>query len=89
MELAMEWGPLDREIGLVQTLGYIGVEGNEKANKHAKKVAEGESSTASSLPQLLWKPLPISRSAVWKIYKAITKAIISKQMDTTKHLRRI
>jgi hypothetical protein len=53
MELAMGRGPQDRDIGLVWTPGYVGVEGNKKADEHAKRVAKGESSMASSLLRLL------------------------------------
>jgi hypothetical protein len=43
---------------------------------------------ASSLPRLLHKPLPISRSAVRKAYKAATKKVMTKQIDMAKHIRK-
>ena len=43
--------------------GHIGVEGNEKVDDEAKEAARGASSQASDLPQMLRKPLPISKAA--------------------------
>ncbi|EIN09529.1 hypothetical protein PUNSTDRAFT_39047, partial [Punctularia strigosozonata HHB-11173 SS5] len=71
------------------TPGHVGIEGNEKADEEAKAAAQGTSSPASTLPKLLRKPLPWSKSAVRKTYKKEAKAIREKRERQSKHVRRI
>ena len=48
--------------------GHCGIDGNEKADREAKKAASGNTSTAKLLPLLLRKPLLINPAAVKRAY---------------------
>src|SRR6266851_5700150 len=54
--------------------GHEGIEGNELADREAKKVAKGHTSDIRLLPHYLRKPILINSSAVKKAYnKSLTK----------------
>jgi hypothetical protein len=89
METAVNHGPTGRDIGLVWTPGHIGVEGKKRADEHAKMAAKGNSSIASTLPKLLHKSLPISRSATRKTYKEATKKVLKERLTNSKQIRKI
>ena len=55
-------GVIDLQIHWVP--GHIDFAPNEKADKEAKKAAQGDSSEAKYLPKFLHKPLPLSVSAL-------------------------
>lgn len=50
------------------TAGHEGIEGNEEADREAKKAAEGTNSERRALPAYLRKPLPINPAAVKRAY---------------------
>jgi ribonuclease HI len=88
-EAATRRGPANRRIKMTWTPGHVGINGNERADEEAKKAAGGEHSAASNLPLLLRKPLPISRSATRKSYKAKTKKILESRLQRSKQMEKI
>jgi ribonuclease HI len=89
MEAAVRHRKTRRQIRMVWTPGHVGIDGNERADEEAKKAARGDQSAASDLPALLRKPLPMSRSAARKTYKAKTKIILDKQIRTLRQMMKI
>ncbi|KAF9463124.1 hypothetical protein BDZ94DRAFT_1164499, partial [Collybia nuda] len=73
------------------TPGHQGINGNETADKEAKKAAAGESSNTQHLPKLLAARLPWSKSALkqgfnTKLKKKVKKLwTMSKYHDKLKH----
>jgi hypothetical protein len=55
------------------TPGHEGVEGNEQADDQAKKAVTEGSSNGNSLPKLLRKRLPHSKSAIIQAHRAQLK----------------
>jgi ribonuclease HI len=63
------------DVEFVWTPGHEGIEGNENADKEAKRAAQGESSPLPNLPPFLRKkPLPTSISATRQVMKKRVKA---------------
>ena len=60
-------GIFDLQVQWVQ--GHKDFKPNEKANTHAKKAAEGNSSQGKGLLKALRKPFPLSFSAIWQDLK--------------------
>jgi hypothetical protein len=88
MEKAIAIGPIGQEITMAWTLGHVGIDGNERVDEEAKKVAKGDSSPASTLPPILHRWLPASKSAAQKEYKKSTKATLQKRMQTLKQMQK-
>jgi hypothetical protein len=55
------------------TAGHEGIEGNKKADREAKKAAEGTSSDRKLLPVYLRKPLPTNPAAVKRAHQDMLK----------------
>ena len=53
--------------------GHVRIEGNEKADKEAKKAVEGESSATTDLPSYLRKPIKHSLSAIHQAHYDVLK----------------
>lgn len=62
LDLTMRWVP-----------GHMDIEGNELADKEAKKAAAGNSSDQARLPRTLRKGLPASKSALKRTFEAKLK----------------
>ena len=50
--------------------GHLGIDGNEIADREAKRAAKGRSSTSKALPRLLRRPLPLSASKAKQVHIA-------------------
>jgi hypothetical protein len=60
------------------TPGHEGIEGNENADEEAKKVITAGSSDVNTLPKMLKKPLPHSKSAIRWAYSEKLKKCAQK-----------
>jgi hypothetical protein len=58
------------DIHLIWVPGHVDFEPNERADAEAKKVAQGNSSSAKYLPAFLCKHLPFSSSTLWQEFAA-------------------
>ena len=56
------------KLAIKWSAGHCGIEGNERADREAKKAADGTNSLAERLPPLLRKPLLINPSAAKRAY---------------------
>ena len=61
-------GKCKPKLALKWSAGHCGIEGNKRADREAKKAANGTTSTTKLLPALLRKPLLINPSAVKRAY---------------------
>ena len=66
--LARNGGTQNYELTVRWTAGHIGIEGNEWADREAKKAAEGDNSERFQLPKYLWKPIKMGTSAIKQDY---------------------
>lgn len=78
MELTLRWVP-----------GHVEVEGNEQADKEAKKAASGNSSNQSRLPQLLKATLPASSSAIKQTFQATLKTKARERWENSPRFRKV
>lgn len=80
-DLRMQWVP-----------GHMDFAPNDKADEHAKRAAEGDSSPREDLPKLLKKPLPASISALRQELKSKIQKRWARQWKTSpryRHMRAI
>jgi ribonuclease HI len=70
--LARSGGRHKYELSVRWTAGHVGIVGNERADREAKKAAEGNSSERLQLPKYFRKPIKISTSAIKQDYSKKT-----------------
>ncbi|KAH9939717.1 uncharacterized protein BXZ73DRAFT_30508, partial [Epithele typhae] len=69
--------------------GHVGIEGNELADKHAKRAAEGDSSCDARLPALFRKPLPVSLAASRRAHLDVIKSRAAETWKTSTRGKRL
>lgn len=69
--------------------GHVGIQGNERADREARRAARGESSKVNVLPPLLRHELPFSRSAIRKTWKRELAARAMAELKKSKRYDRI
>jgi ribonuclease HI len=68
--------------------GHSGIKGNEKADKEAKRAAEGHVSDKADLPPFLRKPLKVSTSATKQRYNEKTVKLWKEEWHTSDRFKR-
>lgn len=71
------------------TAGHVGITGNEKADKEAKRAADGRSSASSELPRYLRKKLKLSVSALRQVNNKERNETWKREWTSSKGYRRL
>ncbi|KAI0275881.1 hypothetical protein BGY98DRAFT_877955, partial [Russula aff. rugulosa BPL654] len=71
------------------TAGHVGIPGNEKADREAKRAADGHSSNSNDLPKYLRKKLKHSVSALRQTNNKTNNDNWKKEWQASKGFRRL
>ena len=77
------------ELTVRWTAGHAGIEGNEWADREAKKAAEGDNSERFQLPKYLWKPIKMGTSAIKQDYNRRSNEEWKEEWTTSDSYKRL